>query len=97
MLRRDSPAELVVLVAENAFPREQIGPGSPQTRWLVCSVKVHHEMTLCRLFDHGCVPVHHLLVVALHEINLPSGDAPLLIHRECLTESAGLQRPIDIS
>ena len=59
-------------------------------------MKIDHQMMLRRLLHHAAVEVDHPLIVAIHEIDLHAGDAPLLEQREGfvhLARNVGPVRP----
>ena len=82
VLRRHAVAPLVVLVAQHAFARDLVGKRAIEPRRFECAVKVHQQLVLGGRAGDLFVPLDHLLVVAVHEIDLHAGDAPLLVAAE---------------
>ena len=77
-------APLQVLLAHHAFARHQVGIGAPQSVGLEGAVIIDHQVMLRGFLRHRAVPVHHPLVVAIHEVDLDPRDAPLLKQRKGL-------------
>ena len=99
----DAVAPLVVFQAHHAFTGKEIGIGPAQARGLVRSVIIQNQMMLGGLAGQALVEIHHLLIVAIHEVNLDAGGAPLgvevqrrihlLVHRSPVEPQAALSRP----
>ena len=75
---------LGVLLAHHSFAGHQIRIGAAQPIGLEGSVVIDHEMMLGGLLHHAAIPVHHPLVVAVHEVDLDPGDAPFFKQRKRL-------------
>ncbi len=82
--RGDAGRPLGVLLAHHSFAGDQIGIGAAQPIRLEGSVVIDHEMVLGGFLHYPAIPVHHPLIVAVHEVDLDPGDAPLLKQRKGL-------------
>ena len=79
-------AELGVFRALHCFAGHDVGIRALKSVGDVCPVEVEHEPVVCGAFRHAAVPVDDLAVVAVHEVDLHAGDAPLRVERESFAE-----------
>ncbi len=77
MLRIGLVAPAVLLDLDQALPRQHVGIRPAQARRLVGAVEVDHHVPLGGLPRDPIAKIDHLLIVAVHEVDLDAPDAPL--------------------
>ncbi|RRA49152.1 hypothetical protein D1Y84_13610 [Acidipila sp. EB88] len=97
MRRRNPRAELVVFVTEHTLPGQKIRPGDAESCRLKSSVKIDHQVVFRGERHNILIPIHHGLVIAIHEVNLDARDTPLFISGKCAVQGAGFLSAIYIA
>jgi hypothetical protein len=60
-------------------------------------MKINLQTVLRRKLHHCGVPIHHVLVVAVHEVDLHARNPPALIHPKRFVQRPHFQRPVHIA
>jgi hypothetical protein len=74
---------------------QEVGPGPLLTRAGVGAVEVHGEVVLGGHAEHVVVEGHHLLVLAVHVVDLDALDPPPLVEREGLVHRVPQVLPVE--
>ena len=82
--RTVSSGNLAVLGSQDSFVTEHVGIGAFDAPWLAGPVEVEHQMMLRGFTRNVIVEFDTVLVIAIDEVDLDSGHAPLLIERKSL-------------
>jgi len=84
-------AELAEFVAQDAFLRDIVRPGSGQAGGHIGTVEIHQQVMFRRTGENLLIPLDDVLIAAVHEVDFDSGGSPFFHGGEGLVDADAVQ------
>src|SRR3972149_5135887 len=75
-------APFTILEPHYTFAGEQVGIGATEAGGFESAMEIHYQVMFGGLTHDSLVEIHHLLVIAIHEVHFNARYTPLFVQRE---------------